>query len=258
MGATGMDGREDSTKLNAAAMMLAFALLLGGCATVPSGTPDPRDRFERANRSVYKFNTALDHAVLRPVARTYVKLTPQPVRRSVGNFLSNIAYPVTIVNDYLQGKPRDGFSDIGRFGVNTVIGIGGLFDPATHWGLEKHDEDFGQTLGKWGVPSGPFLMIPVLGPSTVRDAPAKLVDGVFTPSTYLNNPPVTIGLFAIGAVNTRAELLDTDQMIESAYDPYAFVRNAWLQRRESKVRDGNVAPEEVPLNDPDPAAVGKP
>jgi phospholipid-binding lipoprotein MlaA len=233
-------------KLKLGATLLALHLV--GCSTLPSGVPDSRNRFERVNRSVYKFNTALDHAVLRPVARTYVKVTPKPVRGSVTNFISNLEYPVTIVNDYLQGKVRDGFSDIARFGVNTVVGVGGLFDPASHWGLEKHDEDFGQTLGKWGVPSGPYLMLPLLGPSMVRDAPAKLMDAAVSPASYLNDLPVTAGLFAVRAVDVRAGLLYTDPLVDSAFDPYAFVRNAWLQRREYKVRDGHVAPEEMPDN----------
>ena len=229
----------------AIAAALTAALLLGGCATLPPGSkPDPRDRFERANRSVYAFNRALDHAVLRPVARAYVKVTPRPVRRCVANFLSNIDYPITIVNDALQGKVHDSLSDIGRFGINTVVGVGGLFDPATHWGFEKHDEDFGQTLGKWGVQSGPYLMLPILGPSTVRDAPAKVVDHYSTPRAYLLNTNADLGVSVVGAVDKRAGLLDTDAMIDSAYDPYAFLRNAWLQRREYQVRDGKVPPDE--------------
>jgi phospholipid-binding lipoprotein MlaA len=214
---------------------LGLTLTLGGCATLPSGKPDPSDRFERVNRSVYSFNRAIDHAVLRPVARSYVKITPGPVRRSISNFLANIDYPVTIVNDILQGKIRDGLSDVGRFGVNTVVGIGGLFDPASHWGLEKHDEDFGLTLAKWGVRSGPYLMLPILGPSSVRDAPGRLVDRFMTPTPYVNNTGVQVGYFVIKGVNTRVDLLDTDAVIDSAYDPYAFVRNAWLQRREYQV-----------------------
>ncbi len=119
---------------------LAAALLLSGCATLPPGSkPDPRDRFERANRSVYAFNTAVDHAILRPVAHGYVKITPKPVRRGISNFLANIDYPITILNDALQGKAHDGLSDIARFGINTVVGVGGLFDPATHWGFERQD-----------------------------------------------------------------------------------------------------------------------
>ena len=233
-------------QLNTLHVFAAFALTLtlGGCATLPSGKPDPSDRFERVNRSVYSFNRAIDHAVLRPVARTYVKVTPSPVRRSISNFLTNLDYPVTIVNDFLQGKIHDGLSDVGRFGVNTVVGIGGLFDPASHWGLEKHDEDFGLTLANWGVRSGPYLMLPILGPSSVRDAPGRLVDRFATPTTYVNNTGVQVGYFVVKGVSTRAGLLDTDPVIDSAYDPYGFLRNAWLQRREYMVHGGN-APEAV-------------
>ena len=233
---------------------LAAALLLGGCATLPPGSkPDPRDRFERANRSVYAFNRAVDHAILRPVARGYVKVTPKPVRRGISNFLANIDYPITILNDALQGKVHDGLSDIARFGINTVVGVGGLFDPATHWGFEKHDEDFGQTLGKWGVGSGPYLMLPIFGPSTVRDAPAKVIDHFTTPRTYVFNTNIDLGLSVVSAVDKRAGLLSTDEMIDNAYDPYAFLRNAWLQRREYQVRDGKVPPDEEPKEDSPPS-----
>jgi phospholipid-binding lipoprotein MlaA len=242
----------------ALASALAAALLLGGCATLPPGSkPDSRDRFERANRSVYAFNTALDHAVLRPVARAYVKVTPRPARRCISNFLANIDYPITIINDALQGKVHDSLSDVARFGINTVVGVGGLFDPASHWGFEKHDEDFGQTLGKWGVHPGPYLMLPILGPSTVRDAPAKVVDHYSTPVPYLVNSNVDLGLTVVRAVDKRAGLLDTDAVIDSAYDPYAFVRNAWLQRREYQVRDGKVPPDEELKDDSGQSAPDK-
>ena len=252
-------------KLNSLHVFAAFALAmtLGGCATLPSGKPDPSDRFERVNRSVYAFNRAIDHAVLRPVARTYIKVTPGSVRRSITNFLSNLDYPVTIVNDFLQGKIRDGLSDVGRFGVNTVIGIGGLFDPASHWGLEKHEEDFGLTLARWGVKSGPYLMLPILGPSTVRDAPGRFADHFVTPTTYVNDTGVQVGYFLVKAVNTRAGLLDSDPVIDSVFDPYAFVRNAWLQRREYQIRGEKVPEIKLPEEDgapksPDDDAGGRP
>jgi phospholipid-binding lipoprotein MlaA len=236
----------------------AAVLLLGGCATLPAGSkPDPRDRFERANRSVYAFNTAIDHAILRPVARGYVKVTPRPVRRGISNFFANIDYPITIINDALQAKVHDSLRDVARFGINTVVGVGGLFDPATHWGFEKHDEDFGQTLGKWGVHSGPYLMLPIFGPSTVRDAPAKVVDHFSTPRTYLFSTNVDLGLSVVGAMDKRAGLLDTDELIDKAYDPYAFLRNAWLQRREYQVRDGKVPPDEELKDDNGQSTPGK-
>jgi phospholipid-binding lipoprotein MlaA len=224
-------------------ILLLGSAMLAGCTTVPGGKHDPRDRFESANRSVYKLNTALDHAILRPVARTYVRVTPDGARRCVGNFFGNLVYPTTIVNDVLQGKLRDGLNDSARFGINTVVGIGGLFDPAARWDFEKHHEDFGQTLGKWGVPSGPYLMLPLLGPSTVRDAPAGLVDRFTNPEGYITNTAATVALTLSSAVNARARLLGSDHLVDDAYDPYAFVRNAWLQRREYEVRDGDVRPE---------------
>src|SRR5579862_8360900 len=144
-----------------AALLTLLLITFGvtGCATLPNGVkPDKRDRFERVNRSVYKFNTAIDHAVLRPVARAYVKYLPQPVRTSISNFTTNLAYPTTVANDIFQGKVADGVTDSARIIVNTTIGIGGLFDPASRMGLDRHTQDFGITLGKWGVPSGPYLM----------------------------------------------------------------------------------------------------
>jgi len=214
-------------------------LLLSGCATLPPGHHDPRDPFERFNRSVYRFNVAADHAVLRPVARTWQAVVPAPVRRGVDNFVDNLAYPTTIINDFLQGKFGDGGRDSTRLVINTVCGFG-LFDTATKAGLERHQEDFGQTLGKWGVASGPYLMIPLLGPSTVRDAPAKLVDDYTDVRHYLANANLSYGLWAAGKAETRAQLLDSDSVLDRTYDPYAFVRNAWLQRREFMVRDGKV------------------
>ena len=234
--------------INRRSLTVAFLgfVLLSGCATVPAGKRDPRDRFERVNRSVYKFNTSLDHAILRPVARAYVRVTPDGARRCVANFFGNLVYPTTIVNDVLQGKVRDGLSDSARFGINTVAGIGGLFDPASRWNFDKHDEDFGQTLGKWGVPAGPYLMLPLLGPSTARDAPARLVDHFTSPEGYIADTAAIVALTVSGAINTRAGLLSSDPLVDGAYDPYAFVRDAWLQRREYKVRDGNVASEPEP------------
>lgn len=223
----------------------AALLLLGGCAALPAGKRDPRDPFERVNRSVYRFNVAVDHAVFRPAARAWRATVPQPVRRGLSNFISNLAYPTTIVNDLLQGKLTDGAQDFTRLVVNSIYGLG-FFDPATEAGLERHDEDFGQTLGKWGVSSGPFLMLPLLGPSTTRDAPALLADEYTNGRHYLTDTYPNWGLWTMEKLELRANLLDADAVLESTFDPYAFVRNAWLQRREYQVRDGAV--EEAPAD----------
>ncbi len=211
-------------------------LVLCGCATLPPGTKrDPRDPWERVNRSTYKFNDVLDRAVLKPVAKGYSHL-PHAVQNGVQNFFSNLEYPVVIVNDLLQWQVKPFFSDIGRLVYNSTVGLGGLFDPASRAGLEKHDRDFGQTLGKWGVPKGPFVMVPFLGPYDVRDAVgAGTLDTVTNPRFYL---PFwyNAGLYAVREVDVRARLLPLDATIQSAYDPYSFIRNAYLQNRDFKVK----------------------
>jgi phospholipid-binding lipoprotein MlaA len=226
-------------KFSVHAAALAAACMLSACATVPAGKHDSRDPFERVNRSVFRFNTAADHAVFRPAARAWQALVPPPVRHGLGNFVGNLEYPVTIVNEVLQGKLSDGGQDLTRLLVNTIFGFG-FFDPATHAGLERHDEDFGQTLGKLGLPSGPYLVVPLLGPSSLRDAPAKLVDEYANGRHYLSDQYLNYGLWATSKLELRANLLDADAVLERTYDPYAFVRSAWLQHREYQVRDGAV------------------
>jgi len=224
---------------------LLVAALLPACAALPPGAePDSRDRFERFNRSMYSFNSTLDRAVARPVAKGYVKVTPPPVRTGIGNFFKNLGYTRVILNDLLQGKGGQFFADTARLLVNTTIGIGGLFDPAGQLGLSAHDEDFGQTLGKWGVPPGPFLMLPIFGPSTVRDGFGLVADRYSEPDTYLiKDWRAQVGLTAGSLLDSRASLLGTDEMLNSSYDPYAFLRNAYLQRREFQVTDGTASPE---------------
>ena len=213
--------------------LLALCLLvLCGCASLPPGTKrDPRDPWERVNRTSYKFNDVLDKAILRPVARGYAK-TPQPVQRGVHNFFDNIEYPVTIVNDLLQGQIKPFFSDIARLVLNTSIGIGGLFDPASSAGLDKNNRDFGQTLGKWGVGAGPYIVVPIFGPYTVRDGfGAGTVDTFAKPLTYTKFS-VSATAYVIRQVDRRSRLLSLDATLDSAYDPYAFIRNAYLQQRD--------------------------
>ncbi|HEY3809525.1 MAG TPA: VacJ family lipoprotein [Steroidobacteraceae bacterium] len=228
--------------------LLVVALLAAaGCASLPPGAkPDPRDQFERTNRAIYKFNVAVDHAVLRPTARAYVKVVPQGARNSITNFMTNLTYTTTILNDFLQGQWRNGASDTARLVMNTLFGLGGLFDVATPSGLDRHDADFGQTLGRWGVHSGPYVMLPFLGPSTVRDSFGLLADEYTTPRAYITDPWIRWPLFTVDLVDHRAHLLDLDKYIDQSFDPYAFVRNTWLQRREYQIHpDKAESPEEL-------------
>lgn len=220
-----------------ALILCAAALTLAGCAHSP--TYDPSDPLEPVNRGIYKFNDAADTYVLKPVAKGYVWATPTFVRKGVTNFFANLVYPITIVNQFLQGKPAEGFSDTGRFLVNTTLGLGGLFDPATPLGLKAHDEDFGQTFGVWGVGQGWYLMLPFLGPSTNRDLTGRLFAIPLNPTYYVNESEIVLGASALDVINTRAMLLNADRLVRNQFDPYVFIRDAYLQRRRSAVHDGN-------------------
>ncbi len=223
---------------------VVLAALLPGCATLPNGKPAPGDPWERVNRSIWKFDNAFDHAILRPVARGYVHYAPTPVRHSVNNFMTNLTYSDTVINDFLQGKFSDGANDVTRLVVNTTLGLGGLFDPASHMDLDRHNTDIGQTFGIWGVPQGPYLVLPFLGPSDVRDAIGSAGDEYLTPRAYIQSPYARWSLYIVNKVDDRAGLLDQDQLIDSAYDSYVFVRNAYLQNRQFKVHgDQSEAPE---------------
>ena len=217
-----------------------MALLLTACASIPPGsTADPRDPFERYNRAMFSFNKTVDDKVLKPVATGYVDVIPDLVRTAIGNFFGNIGDVWTAVNNYLQGKPRDGTNDLARVVLNSTFGIVGLIDVATPAGLVQHEEDFGQTLGVWGVKSGPYLVLPILGASTVRDGLVRPLDLYADPITQINGAGVENSLRALRLVDDRATLLYSTRMMEdAALDPYLFVRDAYLQRRESRVRDG--------------------
>jgi phospholipid-binding lipoprotein MlaA len=222
-------------KLRAAAVSL-LALALLGCATVPPAARSPRDPWQRVNRGVYKFNDAFDRAVARPVARGYVKVLPNTLRTGIGNFFDNVTYPAVIVNALLQGQLEPFARDTGRFVVNTTFGIGGLFDPATRMGLPYEDRDFGQTFGKWGVPSGPFVVLPFLGPSDVRDALGRIPESYAEPWPYMQNPYWEYGTLLLNEVRERADLLPLTDQAAKTFDPYAFERNAYLQNRDFMVK----------------------
>jgi phospholipid-binding lipoprotein MlaA len=222
---------------------IAILLMTVGCASTP-GRTHSEDPWEGLNRGVYKFNDTLDRAALKPVAKGYKKITPRWFRAGVGNFFTNLSYPSTILNQFLQGKPGLGFKDTGRFLLNSTIGIAGLLDVATPLGLPANDEDFGQTLAKWGVGSGPYLTMPFFGPSSLRDAPSRIFDYFLGPLEYIDEPwEVTWSLRALDIVHSRSELLSLDPTLQNAFDPYAFIRDAWVQQREFAIYDGNPPPE---------------
>jgi phospholipid-binding lipoprotein MlaA len=224
---------------------LAF-LALSGCAASPSKKPDPRDPWERVNRATYAFNDSVDRAIAKPAARAYRKVVPRVARKGVSNFFANLEQPTVMLNDLLQGKWRPAGNDAARFLLNTTLGLGGLFDPASPAGLDRNDEDFGQTLGKWGARSGPYLMLPFLGPATVRDGFGGVVDQFTEPDTYVKDDKVLWSVKVFGLLEQRERLLDLEPALERTFDRYAFIRNAYLQRREYLVTDGAVADEAAP------------
>ncbi len=214
-------------------VLLPF-FLLGGCATT-----SPRDPLEPMNRAIYSFNDGVDNVLFRPVAEGYRAVLPAFVRTGVSNVFANINDVLIALNNLLQGKFVNAISDVGRVVVNTTVGIAGFFDVATHFGLEKHNEDFGQTLGYWGVGDGPYLVLPIIGPSNLRDAVARVVDFKTDPITYVRSMSLRNSLWGTRALSQRAELLDTSKILETAaLDPYEFLRDAYLQRRRSLIYDG--------------------
>ena len=222
-----------------APLFLAASLLLAGCATT-GGASDPKDPWEGFNRGVFSFNEGLDKAVLKPVATGYQVVVPAFAREGVTNFFANLEDVGTGLNNILQGKPGQGASDLGRVVVNSLFGVLGLWDVATPMGLEKHYEDFGQTLGVWGVAPGPYLVLPLLGPSTARDGPAKVVDPSWYWPIALDNDRLYWSLWGLDKVNQRQLLMQSEKVLdEAALDRYSFIRDAWWQRRQNQVYDGN-------------------
>ena len=214
-----------TTGLFAGLLVLA---LLQGCAT----GPNPRDPFEPFNRSVYRFNDGLDTAIIKPVAKAYQAALPSPVRTGVSNFFGNLSDVWTFVNNVLQANPQAAADSFVRVGVNTLIGLGGVLDWATEMGIDRHREDFGKTLGHWGVATGPYLVLPVLGPSTVRDTAALVVDSKGGLGTEFNSVATRNSLYVLRAVDLRAGLLRAgDVLDQAALDKYAFTRDSHLQRR---------------------------
>ena len=224
------------------AVFFAFVLAaVSGCATTSN---NPRDPLEGFNRAMFSFNDALDGAIIKPVAQGYQSVLPPLIRAGVSNFFSNVDDVWEAVNNALQGKIDEALQDVMRFAVNTVMGLGGVLDIASDMGLQKHNEDFGQTLGKWGIGSGPYLVLPFVGPSSLRDGGGLLVDWRYDPFFHVSNIPVRNTLLALRTIDTRADLLGaTDVLEQAALDKYTFVRDAFFQYRRSQIYDGN-APRE--------------
>lgn len=224
----------------AAAIALA---VLGGCASVPGGEArSRRDPWESFNRGVFEFNDAVDTAVMKPVARAYVDHVPRLVRTGISNFFANLGDLWSTVNLLLQAKPQEGLETWMRFVANTVFGLAGVLDPATEFGLERRPpKDLGQTLGWWGMGSGPYLVLPLLGPSDLRDALVLPADLVATSPTWaIHHVPERNSAIALQAVDKRAALFPAEKVLEGmALDRYTLIRDAYLSRRRSLVYDGN-------------------
>jgi phospholipid-binding lipoprotein MlaA len=220
------------------ALALVLAALATGCATTGRGETSAKDPWEGLNRGTFALNEGLD-VVLKPVAKGYDFVMPGFAKEGVNNFFANLDDIPTGLNNMLQGKPGQGFADLGRFVVNTTLGVFGLWDVATPMGLEKHEEDFGQTLAVWGVNSGPYLVLPLFGPSNLRDGPARVV----TPSWFYGEwfgDGASWGLFGLDVVRTRANLLQSEGVLDAAaLDKYSFIRDAWTQRRRRATFDGS-------------------
>jgi len=223
---------------NAKSILLILFLLITGCATTNnlSGNFNPDDPYEKSNRKVFEFNNKIDKLFLRPVTDFYDRATPEFAQTSITNFFANLDDIRISINNLLQGNVVESMSDITRFFINSIFGLGGFFDVATEMGLEKHSEDFGQTLGKWGAKPGPYLMLPFLGPSTTRDAFTFVGDTALAPTLSLEENTARVGLISLDLINTYSAFTGIAD-IESK-DQYAFLRDAYLERRKYEVNDG--------------------
>ncbi|WP_020166665.1 MULTISPECIES: MlaA family lipoprotein [Methylotenera] len=228
------------SKLITLSLSCLLAIFVSGCATTNNNDP-----LEGVNRGIYKFNDVADRAIIKPVAKAYKAVTPSPIRKGFNNFFNNLGSLTTVLNDLLQFKFSNAFTDAGRFVINSTFGLAGFIDVASMDNIPNHKEDFGQTLGHWGVGNGAYLVLPILGPSTVRDAAGFAIDTATSdPITYTHN----IGqvrlhnqIRAAQLVDKRTQLLDAGDLVdEASLDPYSFVREAYLQRRASQVADGVV------------------
>lgn len=252
---------------------LLVAGVTGGCAsTAPQAggqgaEPSEVDPWEPMNRRIDRFNNEVDRLTLKPIAKGYNKVVPEFLQNRVTNFYRNLGGPLDIINSFLQGKGAAGFSETGRFIANSTFGILGLFDVATKMGFEQHDEDFGQTFAVWGVPSGPYVIVPFWGPQTLRDALAMPLDFLADPLFHYENTPVRYQLFALRIIDLRSRFLNVESFVEDSYDRYIAIRESYLQHRQFEIHDGNPPVDEsfyddfledLPEPDPAPGASGAP
>ena len=235
-----MIGREWRRTLRSQACTALLTVLVAGCAAAPSR----EDPFEPMNRALYQFHDVVDTAVVKPVAQAYIDVVPQLIRTGVSNVFNNLDDLFSAVNGLLQGKLDKFGDDLGRVVLNTGFGLGGIFDLASMVGIERGNEDFGQTFAAWGAPQGPYLFIPFLGPTTVRDGTGVVVRIAVGPVGYIPDVALRNSLYGLGAVDLRAQALEAGAMVDTAaLDRYLFIRNAYLQRRRYLVYDGKPPPE---------------
>ena len=226
-------------------LALILTAFLAGCASTPAGDEDEPavradyDPFEPLNRSLYAINDAIDRVTLKPISRGYKAVIPEFMRRGVTNFSRNLFTPRSSINNFLQGKPGPGFSDLGRFIINSTLGIGGLIDVATAQGMPVYDEDFGQTMAVWGLPEGPYLFIPILGPNTMLDALSTPVDIATDPLYHYDNSSARDKIYVLRLIDLRMRLLTAETLLEDSKDPYLTLRESYLQNRRFQVFDGN-------------------
>ena len=219
-------------------------ILLSSCAYQNELINDPIDPLENRNRSIYAFNENLDKAILEPAADGYNYITPNILQKGFNNFFGNLNYPVTIINQALQGNIGESLQDTLRFTINSTVGVFGLFDPATSMGLTEHDEDFGQTLAVWGVKEGPYLMLPFLGPKTVRSLAGDLADILFNPLLNIDDTNLKIKTNLINILQDRSDLSTLEEELDNSFDPYQYIKDSYIQNRKYKINNGNITEDE--------------
>jgi phospholipid-binding lipoprotein MlaA len=224
-------------------VLATLALMLSACASIPEEQRVEADPWEPLNQTLFDVNRGFDKVLTKPLAKGYRAVLPGPVRRVVSNFFTNLTTPRSVINNVLQGKPLQGLSETGRFLFNTTVGIGGLFDVATAAGMEEYREDFGQTAAVWGVPDGPYVMLPFLGPQTLRDAVLLPLDIVVDPLYHYENSSIQTKLYVLRLIDLRHQLLTADKFLEESKNPYVTLRESYLQNRKYEIYDGD-PPEE--------------